>query len=238
MIGSNTAIVAGVDGCPGGWVAAVWDIRRGSVRGTFGGSVAEVMRFAGAGTAIGFDMPVGLPDAGDRECDRLARKRLGPRRNSVFPAPLRSALDADDRAEADRITRAIDGRGVGAQAWQLYAKIGELDRWLGTNPGAAPDVYEIHPELSFAAMNGGEPMIHPKKRFAGGLARWRLLERAMPAGAFDRLRDELSPGIGDDDILDALACAWSARRVVEERAGCLPAEPPRDATGLEMAIRF
>jgi predicted RNase H-like nuclease len=42
--------------------------------------------------------------------------------------------------------------------------------------------------------------------------------------------------VGADDLLDACACAWSARRIAEGRAVRFPADPPQDARGLRMAI--
>ena len=41
--------------------------------------------------ALAIDIPIGIPEAGARPADREARALLGPRRNSVFPAPVRAA---------------------------------------------------------------------------------------------------------------------------------------------------
>jgi predicted RNase H-like nuclease len=41
-----------------------------------------------------------------------------------------------------------------------------------------------------------------------------------------------------EDVLDAAAVAWSARRIVTGRAARIPAEPQRDGQGREIAIRF
>lgn len=48
---------------------------------------------AGAITAI--DIPIGLPPDRPRHCDITARALLGPRRSSVFPAPVRNVIAAD-----------------------------------------------------------------------------------------------------------------------------------------------
>ncbi len=42
--------------------------------------------------------------------------------------------------------------------------------------------------------------------------------------------------VGTDDLIDACACAWSARRILEGRSLRFPADPPRDARGLRMEI--
>ena len=49
---------------------------------------------------IVIDVPIGLLHAGERECDRAARKLIGKRRSSVFPAPIRAMLDAETYEEA------------------------------------------------------------------------------------------------------------------------------------------
>jgi predicted RNase H-like nuclease len=43
-------------------------------------------------------------------------------------------------------------------------------------------------------------------------------------------------GAGTDDLLDALACAATARRIHSGSAQPFPDPPPRDAHGLIMAI--
>jgi predicted RNase H-like nuclease len=43
-------------------------------------------------------------------------------------------------------------------------------------------------------------------------------------------------GAGSDDLLDALACAATARRIHAGIAQPFPNPPPRDAFGLRMAI--
>jgi len=44
--------------------------------------------------AAGIDIPIGLPESEPRWCDVEARSMIGPRRSSVFPAPLRGLLGA------------------------------------------------------------------------------------------------------------------------------------------------
>ena len=53
------------------------------------------------------DIPIGLLDKGpdERSCDKAARKLLGKRASSVFPAPARQALDASDYQAALAVNR-------------------------------------------------------------------------------------------------------------------------------------
>ena len=191
---------------------------------------------------VAIDMPIGLPPRGARECDRAARALLGPRRSSVFPAPLRAALAASDRAEASRITQAIDGRGVGAQAFGIYRKIRALDEAL--RDALPPDVTvrEAHPELCFRAWNGGAPMAHSKRTPEGLAERRRCVARWLGEGLLDRARAAGSDGphrkkdLADDDILDAAATLWTAHRMADGRAQRVPDPPPLDDCGLPMEI--
>lgn len=191
---------------------------------------------------VALDIPIGLPDAGRRACDDEARARLGwPRRNSVFPAPIRPALDARDRAHAARITERADGRRVGAQAWALYPKIRDVDAWLRESASARRAVYEVHPEVSFWHWNGGVPFVASKKSQAGHAQRRALVEQHYGRGIAARARAETEPRVtwlADDDILDAFAALYTAERIARGEHATLPEAPPRDAAGLPMRIVY
>ncbi|HEX2493279.1 MAG TPA: DUF429 domain-containing protein, partial [Steroidobacter sp.] len=97
-------------------------------------------------------------------------------------------------------------------------------------------VREVHPEVSFAEMNGGRPMIHAKRSSSGRREREELigtlwpgldlnLDAGLPRGEFAR-----------DDFLDAVAALWSIRRYVHGLAACLPKRTVYDGYGLPMQI--
>ncbi|WP_022662076.1 DUF429 domain-containing protein [Paucidesulfovibrio longus] len=209
----------GVDGCRGGWLAAAigpdglrFELHR-TVAGLFG---------AHRDTTMLVDMPMGLPHAGEpvRRCDAEARRLLGPRRASVFSPPCREALAAGDHAEACAVNRAVTGRGLSIQAWNIARRIRELDELLRAEPGASGRLLECHPELCFAALLGA-PATHPKKTRAGREQRLKTLLGLCPE-AKDRIVQGLKNYAGlcaHDDFLDALVLAV-----------CLAlAEPPGDA---------
>lgn len=191
-------------------------------------------------SVIAIDIPIGLPEAGSRECDLQARRVLGtPRQNSVFPAPVREAIRAASREEASAITQAADGRRVAAQAWGIYPKIQEVDELLRSDPVARGRVREVHPELCFWAWNGGKPMVESKKNPEGKRARLRLAEEWLGTGMLKRARGgHLKKDLADDDILDAIAALWSATRIASGEAKTLPNDPPRDRAGLRMEMVF
>jgi predicted RNase H-like nuclease len=234
------AWVTGVDGCRSGWIGISRDTQTGAV--VHGRWVDGAALFAAtmASRVIAIDIPIGLTERGARSCDRDARRLLGrPRGSSVFPAPIRAALAASSRAEADSITRRIDGRGVGAQAWNIYRRIDEIDRLLRAFPGLADRVCEAHPEVCFWALNGARPMRHSKHRPAGFAARRGLIGRHFGGRCFARVQSAYRRSeVAADDILDAFALCWTAERVFRGEARSLPELPPRDGQGLAMGIRF
>jgi predicted RNase H-like nuclease len=196
------AALAGVDGCRGGWVVA--SDQGAQLVPTF----PEVL---GRGfDLVLIDVPIGLLDAAPRRCDVEARSLIGARRSSVFPAPSRAVLGA----------RRYAGQ-CSVQLWNILDKIREVDAVM--QPRMQQRIREAHPEVSFALLNG-RPLRFPKKKPEGEEER-RLLLRPI-FGEVPRL-----PGAARDDVLDAYALLWSARRVVRSEARILGAGE-RDARGL------
>ncbi|MEJ2514916.1 MAG: DUF429 domain-containing protein [Gammaproteobacteria bacterium] len=225
--------IAGVDGCPGGWFYAAVEKGR-----TSWGVVADVdalMRRLRPPRLVAIDIPIGLPDAGPRACDQEARRALGRRGSSVFPAPVRPVLEAGDYEDACRIRRKVEGKAMSRQAWHIVPRIASVDRWLRQCPERAAELVEVHPELCFREMAGG-PLAWPKRRPRGRQERLELLRpffRNTPDAALGWRRGR---AVAADDVLDAFAALWSAKRIVEGRALCMPGLPPRDRFGLPMRI--
>lgn len=211
MSGQGGAVVAGVDGCRAGWVVVTSSLTASGIT-----LVAEVVpridtvvrRLAdGHLAAVAVDMPWGLTPRGPRACDTEARARLGPRRSSVFPTPPRPLLGSTTHAEAVAAGRALDGRGISVQAFNLLPKIAELDAAAG--PELASRLVEAHPESVFATM-AGAPLATSKRTAEGRAERRALVQRHLGLRA-EALADRL-PGAAPDDVLDAAANAWTARR--------------------------
>ena len=214
--------VAGVDGCRSGWTV-VHD-RRATVHPDFAAVLAALPDDA----VVALDMPIGLVDEhepGGRDVDRAARMELGPKRSSVFSAPPRCALGARALADARR-----HGARLTLQTLNILSRIEDVDRVM--TPDLQSRVFEVHPELSFASMNGGGPLLAPKRSATGARERRALLQRAGV------MVPERPVGAARDDLLDACALAWSAHRVVRERARRVPDRPALDARGLRMELRW
>lgn len=233
----NAPFVAGADGCAGGWICIVLDRKTSAVTPLLCRSSEELLMIHFEPSVLAIDMPIGLPDIGDRDCDRIARTLLGPRRSSVFPAPIRPSLAAVTQQGADAISRAIVGRGVGAQAWALYRRVLSLDRLIG--PDEQERCVEVHPELSFLALNGDRPLPDSKRAPEGIATRRALIDAAFGPKAFPSIRQAITPrDATDDDLLDAMAACWTANRIAEGTARRIPDEPPTDARGLRMEMWF
>ncbi len=214
----SQSAVLGVDGCPGGWIGAL--VTGTSVEWLLLPDAAAVLAVPAA--AFGIDIPIGLPSVGPRGCDVAARARLGARRSSVFPAPVRAVLESASYADARERSVAASGRSLSAQAWNLVPRIADVD----AAPVDHARVVEVHPELVFATLAGALP---PKKTAEGATSRVAALRTWLPDGWPDHPRPARL-----DDALDALACAWTAARWLRGEAEVLGGEP--DDTGTPMRI--
>ncbi|HEU0114068.1 MAG TPA: DUF429 domain-containing protein, partial [Thermomicrobiales bacterium] len=179
-----TSQAVGVDGCRGGWLAVVLDPIAGTLTPRVHPDFASVLAARPAPATIAIDMPIGLSVGVPRGCDVEARRLLGPRRSSVFPAPDRRLLGARDYREALARARALTGTGISRQAFNIVAKAAEVDRAM--TPALQQRAIEVHPEVSFWAMNGGVPMAHPKRRPEGFAERRSVLAAALGLSIPDR----------------------------------------------------
>ncbi|MBF5082761.1 DUF429 domain-containing protein [Quadrisphaera sp. INWT6] len=231
--------VLGADVWDGRWVGVVLE-EGAAPRALVAPTVAELVARAEDGgpplAVVGLDIPVGLQDDAPRAADLAARRVLGPRASSVFATPVRAALVAPDHAEAVRVSRAAIGAGVSVQAYGLRHRVLEVDGWVravGAEGAGGRRVVEVHPEVSFAAMDGGRPLAARKKSWAGAVRR-----RSLLAAHGVVLPDELGEAgaAAVDDVLDAAAVAWTARRVARGEARSLPDPPERTPDGWDAAI--
>ncbi|MEP7378010.1 MAG: DUF429 domain-containing protein [Chloroflexota bacterium] len=222
--------VVGVDGAPAGWVAVAlhddcW------IRVEANRHLATVLaRFPDA-EIVAVDIPIGLEPEARRAADLAAKAFLGRNAARVFMTPLRPALEAPSYEAALAWLKAHGLPLISAQAFALRRKILEADALV------KPDdrVREVHPEVSFKAMNGGADLHHAKKTPAGFAERHKLLMRNgvwLPGDAFGWR------GVAPDDVLDAAAAAWSARRLASDMGQTLPDKPGKDERGRPIAIWY
>jgi predicted RNase H-like nuclease len=237
-------LVAGVDGCRTGWVCVLAEAETGTpVRAFVAATFAEIVALKGV-ARIAVDMPIGIPDfirRGGRGCDTALRSKLGGRQSSVFAVPARAALAETEyrRSCAAALLHSDPPRMVSKQCFHIFPKIREVDSVM--TPERQLRACESHPEGAFWAMNGEEPLAEPKKLksqpYGPGLA---LRRQLLIAAGYPP--DFVAPGrfrpseAGEDDLLDACAVAWTARRILRGEARRFPDEPMLDPRGLRMEI--
>jgi len=224
--------VLGVDWAHHAWAAVAIDdtgFVGGFVEPTIERVEARALAEHGVGVIV-VDIPIGLPDASRRLADTLAQDRVGARRTTVFFTPIRAAIESPDHASATAASVRATGGGISTQAYALRTRILDVDGWV---PRSRVRMLEGHPEVSFAAM-GGAPLAHSKHSAAGLADRGDLLASVglvLPRDAY--------AGFGTaslDDVYDAAAMAWTARRVERGEAVSLPDPPEVFSDGLPAAI--
>jgi predicted RNase H-like nuclease len=235
--------VAGVDGCRAGWIAAFVSPDHEGVRLRVIEHFTDIFTAPEQPCIVAVDIPIGLPaytGPGGRGPERAVRPLLGERQSSVFAVPSRPAIYAQDYRKACRLALETSHppKKVSKQLFMIAPKIREVDEMLRNAPSLASRVFEVHPEVAFWRLNANRALPEPKKvkgrPFAPGLALRRGL---LGRHGFSEAASAAAPsGAALDDLLDALACAAIARRVLAGVAVPFPDPPLRDEFGLPMAI--
>lgn len=164
-------------------------------------------------SAVGVDIPIGLTESEARLADASLRSFVGPRFRSVFSTPCRSAIEANSYQAACAASLARTNQKISKQSYSLRTKILEVDEYANEDR-----LLEVHPEAAFAAM-AGRPLAFSKRSWAGMRRRLELLRGEgieIPTG------DEVTGAMAADDVLDAAAVAWTARRKFHDKAVRFP----------------
>ena len=240
----------GVDGCKVGWISIGLD-NGGDNEAKVFEKFDELVDHYQQARLILVDIPIGLPCPGPnpRDCDTEARNRLGrPRGSSVFRVPIREVAymvsEGSPRGKADRQSRDLNSKGIGAQAFNIMGKIAEVDRVLLTRDrDAPPRVREAHPEVCFWGLNGNHAMRVNKKRQVGIEERLSVLQHLEPRTESIYKCAEtkyLRRKVARDDILDALVAAIAAKLAYQDgfQLKTLPDCPPTDSKGLPMEMVY
>lgn len=232
----------GIDGCKAGWFCVFVDNNDQWSYCVFADAIA-IAEVIGSADSVLIDIPIGLLSEGpdERLCDKEARKLLGAMRaSSVFPAPARQVLAADNYREALAINRQSTSRGLSKQTWNIVPKIGEIDQLLGSRPELQAILHECHPELCFWALNNEKAMHFNKKKEQGRHERLAVLEKYYPECRllFEHASSEyLRRQVAHDDIIDAMVCTVTAKFGYGKYL-TVPKKPDRDLIGLPMQMVY
>ena len=252
-------MVAGIDGCPSGWVAVLWDGAHYEVRRIDTADIEQLTALFALAHWTCIDMPIGLAGTGcpyghdpigvpieSRLCDEEARRmlsELGGNSSSVFGVARREAAYAADYTSACAIQRALSGSAFSIQSWNITPKIRVIDRLFHEAPALSQRVFETHPELSFAVFAGG-CQLGRKRTDEGRKQRLGVLAELLPdfSAAFaPELGRSLArwrrSQVAADDILDAAVLCAQAMQPGGPGVRILPGSGARtDACGLPVRI--
>lgn len=181
---------------------------------------------------IAVDMPVGLAASGKRGCDEAARRAPNIRPSTIFPMPVRAALDQGDYAAANAWSKANGHGGIVKQAWNLRPRLLDVEAAV-LAPAPAP-IYEAHPELAFARL--AQKILAPKKTSEGREQRRDLLHAAGLTGLNAILDAVPKAQAAADDILDAAVLLLTAQRIRSGTAIAYPETPTVNAQDIAMRI--
>jgi predicted RNase H-like nuclease len=222
-------IIAGVVPCNSGWLTAsckiagvTMSIEEPMIFDTF----AEILDYKPAFSVIGVHAPIGFLDEATpkgRECDKLAREMLGPRRGaSIRSAPSRALLRGDVDSGVDAVTDIL---------LPHYREISEE-----VAPYRQRTVYSVEPELTFYELNHDKPLAYSKRSEYGREERKALLVGRLDQ--VDRILCAELPRVKESRLIDVAACMWSARRIFAKIGHRIPENPEWDSEGLRMEIIY
>lgn len=205
-------------------------------------TLEDVLDEAEDAVVVAVDVPIGHDDregetnGGRRAADVAARQQLGEAAERVFWTPPLQVFDQEDHEEARRQAE--------TEGWPVPQKpmFAGRKRLRAINEAAIADerVVEIHPEISYLALNDQEGDGGPLTTYGRGpRATYERLQLLAEVG----LRPTRSLGgvgrMSARDVIEASVAAWSAHRVAEGEHGVLPEGPPEDPwTGREVCIRY
>ena len=140
-------------------------------------------------------------------------------------------LGATTYAEACARSRQANGKAISKQLFNILGKIAEVDALV--TPALQERLVEMFPEWSMAVL-AGAPMSHPKSKAAGLAERTAALGAVFGQAALAAHLRPLPPRTQVDDVLDAFAGAWTARRLACGTAERVGGEV--DSRGLRMEV--
>ena len=226
--------VIGIDGCRSGWLTTrILDDKSLSfhVIKNLKDSYLKDLNL----THVGIDMPLELSPTGKRPAEVEARFLLKKRSCTIFSPPTISALECESYLDACEINFRDCGNRISKQSWNLFPKIKETQKFFKNKLITKPSIYEIHPELSFMAMNNMKVIELSKKTDLGRKIRIKLIQKFFPKFSFESVRNEYKKNqVLDDDILDSVSVLWSTQRIVDNIANFVP----KNSEKISMRIYF
>lgn len=226
----------GIDGCNGGWMVASLSGRRLIIERY--DNIAAALCVHKVANRFLIDIPIGLADSkaeSENRPEKPARKMLKGKGTSIFPAPFRSVARASSISEAWDINKALNA-GSNYMTMGIRGAVNEVDVFLQKNATWKNVLCESHPELCFALLNGGNPIMEKKSEERGIEKRLEMLEKF----GLDRIAIISHPLFRKyrDDVVDACCLALVGRFAEEGKSATIPSKDylVTDATGIKMQM--
>lgn len=227
--------LGGIVPCPGGWLivpARLAGVTVNAEEPEVMRTLIDVLEYKPKFDAAAIFAPVGFyeePVGPYRPCDAEARDVIGwPRVVGVTPMPSRAALHARDRETARQI-----------EPWLTNSDFRRFKWWREAERDFQPfhqrSFFSAHPDLSFTALNGDEPLTTSPHHPEGVLERMQLLRDKLP-GVEDVIMRLPPTGAGQLHLMQACALVFTARRAAGRAMSRLPMDPNWDEAGMRMEL--
>ncbi|MDD3416071.1 MAG: DUF429 domain-containing protein [Lachnospiraceae bacterium] len=225
----------GVDGCKGGWVAAVF--KQGRLEINKFNHIEDIVNRYPDFDELFIDMVIGLQSNKNHiRPDTYARQIIKERTSTIFPAPCRQAVYANTVAEAYEENERVLGKKFTPLTVGIIPKIRELDSFFQNNQKYKNVIKESHPEVCFARLNE-RTMLSKKSEIDGIEERFKLLARYIQELSLTKLSIlAKTMKCSIDDILDAICLAVTSNIAAQGYYEVIPEIPMHDETGLLMQM--
>ena len=219
--------IIGMDGCSAGWFTTKIADKQSLIFNIIEDLNDDYLKKSNL-SHIGIDIPLYLSKTGKRRAEIEARFLLKKRACTIFSPPTFNVLRAKNYIDACEINFKECGNRISKQSWNLFPKIKEAQKFLENNLICQVGIFEIHPELSFMAMNDMNLIEASKKTEIGKKIRIKLIQKFFPSFSFESVRDQYKKyQVHDDDILDSISIVWSTQRIVDNIAQSVPKNPEK-----------
>lgn len=225
--------------CGDAWVGVAFDADGYDHAAVFDSIGDCWLRYEDVADRILVDVPIGLPDDGDRTCDRLARELLGSQASVIVTPPVPDAIRKRRYAVANRVHERQTDSTLSERAFAMSDAIAVLGDMFEEFPRARDVLAESHPELCYRAF-AGAPLEHERGTAGGYAERMRTLA-SLDRDAPPAVQSAAEAIAGDDvtvtDVLDAMVLAYAAWPGGGQRYS-LPPDPPTDGRGNPMQLAY
>ena len=217
--------IIGMDGCSAGWFTTKIADKQSLIFNIIEDLNDDYLKKSNL-SHIGIDIPLYLSKTGKRRAEIEARFLLKKRACTIFSPPTFNVLRAKNYIDACEINFKECGNRISKQSWNLFPKIKEAQKFLENNLICQVGIFEVHPELSFMAMNDMKVIEFGKKTNDGFKMRYLLLKKFFPKFNFEEVRAKFKKkDVADDDILDAVAVLWSTQKIIDKIVSFVPKDP-------------